>query len=147
MQMRLTIYTYDLYDMVDISRLEEGDILRIGQDHITVTSIEYTAYGSLLINGGLDAGGYELRTDDNTVFYETGYSDMKSWYPVGTILIPVSQDFIYTDCSDLDVQPRIFYPGDFLIPDTGIDYHFTPHNTTVTIEGGKVIAMERRYTP
>lgn len=147
MQMKVTVYTYDLYDMADIARLKSGDLLIIGQKEVTVTSVEESGYGSVLINGGLDAGGYELCTDENTVYYETGYSDVKSWYPLGDTTIPVSPDFQYTDRSDLDRDPIIYYPGDFLIPGTGIDYNFTPHNTTITIENGKIIAMYRIYTP
>ena len=147
LQMRLTVYTYDLYDMAELSRLEEGGILHIRGKDIPVTSLEYTLHGRVLINGGLDMGGYELRSDDGTVYYESGYSDVKSWYPIGTALIPVSQDFLYIDRSDLDAPPRIYYPGDFLHPDSGIDYRFTPHNTTVTVQNGKLLYMDRVYTP
>lgn len=147
MQMKVTVYTYDLYDMVDISRLTVGDIILLRGQEVPITGLEPTEYGSILINGGLDVGGYELRTDDNTVYYETGYSDIKSWYSLGEATIPVSQDFIYTDSSDLDQEPVTYYPGDFLIDSAGIDYHFTPYNTTITISGGKIIAMHRTYAP
>ena len=61
--------------------------------------------------------------------------------------IRVSPDFVYTDRSDLDQDPILYYPGDFLIPDTGIDYDFTPHNCTITIQDGLAISMEKIYTP
>lgn len=147
MRMRVTVYTYDLYDMVDISRLEVGSILLLQQKEVHITALERAPSGNIVINGGLDVGGYELRTDDNTVFYETGYSDVKSWYPLGEAVLQVSPDFTYTDRSDPDRPPICYYPGDFLIPGTGIDYYFTPQNTTITIENGSILAMERLYTP
>lgn len=147
MQMDVTVYAYDLYDLVDISRLKAGDTMILRQEPVLIETIEESNYGSILINGGLDLGGYELVTGEDTVYYETGYSDVKSWYPLGTATIRVSPDFVYTDRSDLDRDPILYYPGDFLIPDTGIDYDFTPHNCTITIQDGLAISMEKIYTP
>lgn len=147
MQMDVTVYAYDLYDLVDISRLKAGDTMILRQEPVLIETIEESSYGSILINGGLDLGGYELVTGEDTVYYETGYSDVKSWYALGNATIRVSPDFVYTDRSDLDQDPILYYPGDFLIPDTGIDYDFTPHNCTITIQDGLAISMEKIYTP
>ena len=146
-QMTVSVYAYDLYDAVALSQLKPGDIIVIRQQDVVITSLEYSAYGSLLINGGLDLGGYELRTDENTVYYETGYSDIKSWQKIGSITIPVSPDFVYTDCSDLDHEPISYSIEDFLNSNDVIDYHFTPHNTVIVIDNGIAVSMERRYTP
>lgn len=147
MQMQVTVYDYDLYDMVDISLLQVGDTILIRQEQVEITALEWNEAGGVVINGGLDVGGYELRTDEDGVFYEIGYSDVKSWYALGEITVPVSPDFQYTDSSDLDGGPVTYYPGDFLTEGTGIDYYFTPDNTTIVIENGLIIAMNRIYTP
>ena len=142
-----TLFEYDLYDAAELFLLKAGDSIVIRQRVVAITSIEESSYGTLLINGGLDAGGYELRTDDNTVYYETGYSDVKSWQELGVATLPVSPEFIYTDRSDLDSEPVIYSIHDFLEQNSSIDYHFTEHNTRIVIEGGIVTAMERIYTP
>lgn len=147
MQMKLTIYTYDLYDMVDIAGLEVGDSILIRQEAVVITELVRDDNGAVRINGGLDNGGYELRTDEDGVFYEIGYSDLKSYFAIGEATIPVSADFTYTDSSNPDQEPAVYPPGDFLTDGTAIDYHFVPDNTTVVIEGGKIIAMTRIYTP
>ena len=147
MQMKVTVYTYDLYDMVDIAQLKEGDTIVIKQEDVSITSLENNEYGTIIINGGLDQGGYELYTDDNTVFYENGYSDVKSYYELGEVTIPVSSDFLYTDTSDLDKDATIYYPGDFLTDNAGIDYNFTPYNTSIIIVDGYITSMNRLYTP
>lgn len=146
MQMDVTVYTYDLYDMVDIAMLKEGDTIIIRGEEVMVTSLERTDMG-LLINGGLDENGYEFRTDETTVWYEIGYSDMKSYYEVGKATIRVSADMNFYDSSDLDKGEVIYYPGDFLTDDAGMVYHFVPHNTSIVIEDGMIIKMSRRYTP
>ena len=146
MQMDVTVYDYDLYDMVDMAALKEGDVIVIRDQEVTVTSVERSEK-SLLINGGLDNNGYEFGTDDTTVWYERGYSDAKSYYEVGKATIRVSADMNFYDTSDLDKGEVLYYPGDFLTDKAGIVYHFVPNNTSIVIENGKIISMYRSYMP
>ena len=145
--MDVTAFVYDLYDMVDIALLEEGDIITIREKEVRVDSIERNENGTVNINGGLDKGGHEFHTDDNTVFYESGYSDVKSYYELGKVTLNVSAEFTYTDASDLDKDPVVYPVGEFLTAAEGIDYYFNPNNTTITIQDGVVVEMKRVYTP
>lgn len=145
--MDVTVFVYDLYDMVDISLMKEGDTILRGQDEILISSIERKESGLVLINGGLDKGGFELYTEGNTVYYEKGYSDSKFYYELGKVTLPVSPDFIYNDASDLDKDAVIFSAEDFLKDASDIDYHFYANNTTIQIEKGYVTAMTRVYVP
>lgn len=147
MQMDVTVYTYDLYDMVDIAQLEVGSRIELRGEMVEITALERTAAGMVRINGGLDAGGYDLWTNDSGVFFETGYSDVKTYYELGKATLRVSTDFVFTDSSNLDADPTIYYPGDFLTDDAGIDYDFTPHNTSIVVADGEIVSMERVYTP
>lgn len=145
MQMKVTVYTYDQYDMVDIAQLKAGDTIRIDSREVTVTSVERSEHGDVLVNGGLENGGYTLRTDNDGTFYACRENDAKSWYALGETTIRVSPDFLFTDKSQQ--TPVTYYPGDFLVEGTGIDYNFTPYNTTITIENGRIIAMNRVFVP
>ena len=146
MQMDLKIYSYDCYDMVDISNLKVGDTLVRHSDEVQVTSIEQNDAGTIYINGGLDNGGFDLVTDDCGVFYEMGYNDHKNWYQVGEATIRVSADFKGSDCADPELGEVVIYPGDFLV-DAVTNYDFMPYNTTIRIEGGQIVEMNRRYIP
>lgn len=146
MQMDMKIYSYDCYDMVDISNLKVGDTLVRHSDEVQVTSIEQNDAGTIYINGGLDNGGFDLVTDDCGVFYEMGYNDHKNWYQVGEATIRVSADFKGSDCADPELGEVVIYPGDFLV-DAVTNYDFTPYNTTIRIEGGQIVEMNRRYIP
>ena len=147
MRLDVEIYTYDLYDMVDMASLKEGDTIRIRQKEVVVTSIEHNDFGTLMINGGIENGGYDFFTNDSGVYFECGLSDMKSYYEIGEVTLRVSPDFEFYDSSDLDKGEVLYYPGDFLTSDAGIVYHFVPYNTSIVIEDGMVIRMERVYTP
>lgn len=147
MQMKVTVYTYELFDLVDISQLKAGDTLTIRQQDVPVTSVERDESGLMQINGGLEQGGYNLVTYDDGVFFEILPSDAKYWQELGEATMRVSPDFIYTDSSDLDKGEVVYYPGDFLVEGTGIDYNFSPNNTTIVIENERIVAMNRVYIP
>lgn len=146
MQMDVTVYTYDLYDMVDIASLKEGDTIVIRKQEIKVTSLERLEK-DILINGGLENDGYEFRTDDTTVWYECGYNDSKFYYELGEATIRVSAEMNFYDSSDLDKGEVMYYPGDFLTDKAGIIYHFVPENTKIVITDGKIVEMYRNYMP
>ena len=146
MQMDLKLYSYDQYDMVDISRLKVGDILVTHAGEVEIPAHDRNENGNLLINGGLEDNGFDLITDETGVYYECGYSDAKNWHEIGEATIRVSVDFMYYDTSDLDKGEILYYPGDFLIGAV-TDYNFTPHNTTIRVENGQIIEMHRVYTP
>ena len=146
MQMDVTIYSYDKYDMVDISMLNVGDILVTHAGEVEITTLERKENGTILINGGLYEDGFDLITDESGIFYECGYNDAKNWYEIGEATIRVSADFQYHDTSDLEAGEILYYPGSFLIGEV-TDYNFTPYNTTIRVENGQIIEMHRVYIP
>ena len=143
----VTVYIYDLYDMVDIAMLAPGDTIILRGEEVLVTDLVRTDSGAVQINGGLDAGGYELRTDEHTVYYETGYSDVKTWFELGKAVLPVSADFVFTDNADPESDTQIFTLEDLFTDKVKHIYGFSPYNTRIVIEGGVITQMERIYTP
>ena len=78
MQMAVTVYDYDKYDMVDISMLKVGDILVTHGGEVEIVSLDRNKNGTVLINGGLDENGFDLATDDSGIYYESGYNDTRT---------------------------------------------------------------------
>ena len=101
----------------------------------------------MVLNGGLEQGGYDLTTDDETVYYLAGFDDYKSWRALGTVTLPVNEEFTYLDASDLEKDAEVWYVGDFLTPGTQLPDGLTPNNTTVTIQNGEVVELVRSYVP
>ena len=146
MQMDVKIYTYDLYDAAGIAGLQVGDVIVTHAGEQEVTAFGRNEAGYVCINGGLDGGGFELAPEGGGIFSEIGYSDMKNWYEVGEATIRVSTDFLGHDNADPDGGEVIIYPGDFLVGAV-TNYDFTPHNTTIRVEGGQIVELNRRYVP
>ena len=147
MQLDVTVYDYELFDMVDVSNLKEGDTIAIQGNVVTIETLEILESGLIFINGGMDNGGYDLWHDESGVYFEHGYNDAKAYYSLGEATIRVSADFEFVDASDLDKGETTYYPGDFLTDGAGIEYFFTPNNTKIVIEDGQIIGMTRIYTP
>lgn len=146
MVMDVTVYSYELYDMVDIASLNEDDIIVRKNEQVTITQLEHLESGLVRINGGEENGGFDLISNDGTVYYETGMSDVKSYYILGKATLPVADEFEYVDESDLDNGAKQYFAGDFLT-ESGIEYNFIPHNTSIVIQNGTVIKMNKFYMP
>ena len=143
----VTVYDYDLYDMVDIATLKGGDTIVIRGEEVVIEALEQDSFGGVLINGGPDMDGYLLRTDENTVYYEIGFNDAKSWQPVKELTATVSEDFTFTDASDPDKGTVTYSFADMAAADSQIYFPLQPANTTAIIENSVIMAMERFYTP
>ena len=147
MQLDVTVYDYDLYDMEDISNLKEGDTIVIQGTDVVVESLEVLESGLLFINGGMENGGYDLWNANGNFYFEHGFNDMKFYKALGEATLKVSEDFKFVDNSDWDKGEVVYSFNDLLTADSGIMYNFTPNNTSVVIENGEVVSMTRIFTP
>ena len=145
LQMNINVYTYDLYDMVDIAGLKVGDtFMRLGEK-VEIKEIKRLDTGLIHINGGEEKGGFDLYTNENTVYYECGLSDIKAYYELGEVTLPLHENFVYSDESDLDAEPILYTAEDLLTEKN--QYMFTPHNTKVIIQNGYIVKMIKSYMP
>ena len=147
MVMDVTVYSYELYDMVDIASLKENDVILRKNEEVKFTEIERLETGLVRINGGEENGGFDLGSNDSTVYYESGMNDIKAYYELGSVTLPVSDEFEYVDESDLDADAKKYFAEDFLKDDAGIEYNFSPNNTSIVIENGTIIKMNKTYMP
>ena len=145
--MDVSVYSYEIYDAGNIAFLKENDVIVRKNEEIEVTQIERLESGLIRINGGEENGGFDLVSNDSSVYYETGMSDAKAYYEVGKLTLPVSEEFEYIDKSDLDAKPKYYSFKDFIADDSGIEYRFTPHNTSIVIKNGAIVNMSKVYIP
>lgn len=142
-------YDYELFDMVDISMLTEGDTIVLSGEDMKINSIERNDMGLITINGGLEEGGTYLRTDGDTVYFEVGMSDVKTYRELGEITIPLSPDMVYSVEEDYGEEPVIYSLEEFKnIPEERFSYH--PHYTKIHIENGvngTITKIEIRWVP
>ena len=139
-EITLTVYDYDIYDIVDISLLAVGDTIVVDGKDMVVASRE-DKDGFVTINGGLEQGGVDLTSDDSGVYYAVGMDDAKSYHELGKITVPVAEGFVLTDNSDPD-HPDETYAASDLAKLAGEGVGFTANNTH-----GELTVLARSYTP
>lgn len=145
----VTVYDYELFDMVDVSMLREGDTIVLSGKDMVIETIERNDMGLITINGGLEEGGTYLKTDENTIYYEIGMNDMKTYRELGEITIPLSPDMVYSLEADYGEEPVICSLEDFKNLSEE-EYYFTPHNTKIYVKNGVngyITKIERRWVP
>lgn len=154
-QATLSVYGYDSYLPEDIDALQEGSVLRIhDQGDTTVTKLTATSIdrdadnGYVTINGGIEAGGVEL-TLDHDVYRTVTFDDYPVYYEMGEVTLSLAGGVTLSD-SSADPQAEA-------VETTGADAvaaainadpdNWTTYNTTLVVQGGKVLEVRRIWVP
>lgn len=143
----ITVYAYDMYDMVDIANLKEGDTISINGENVEINSIEKEENGAVLINGGIDNDGFTLATDDSTIYHLFDYNDAKVYNEVGKISLKLAEDFAMNDSSDLENPNAVYTAEDLLKEESAFNFIFTPNDTTAQIANNEIVSITRIFTP
>ena len=149
-ELTFTVYWEDTFDVVEISQLAPGDTLYVGDTVVDVETVEEDECGDLLINGGLDNGGVTLRPyDEDNCWRAVLEDDYHTYFNWGEATLPLSEDVTFTDGWDIEKDP-VTVSGAEAVADaiTGTDMnYFSSLNTTVRVEGGKIVEIVRAYMP
>lgn len=142
-------YNMDLYDAVEISLLQVGDTLLYRGEPMVVATIEERGEG-LDINGGIDNGGCCLYGYEGGTYVAREYDDHAVYSPIGTLRVAIDPNCILVDCGEEPLDPSDTISSGLRQYLEGLeDYRqlFFQLNTVVTVEHGKVTAINRRWIP
>lgn len=142
-------YNMDLYDAVEISLLQVGDTLLYRGEPMVVATIEERGEG-LDINGGIDNGGCCLYGYEGGTYVAREYDDHAVYSPIGTFRVAIDPNCILVDCGEEPLDHSDTISSGLRQYLAGLeDYRqlFFQLNTVVTIEHGKVTAINRRWIP
>ena len=143
------IFTTDLYDIVDINTLNVGDMLLWDEQVVEVESIEKQEDGAVVINGGYDNDGCVLAPVEESNCYVVVLDDDYNTYTAyGETDLTLAETATYTDASLPDADPvTADYAGIVeAIKGAELDV-FTYLNTTIRVENGQIVEINRHYMP
>ncbi len=142
------VFSEDVYDIVDVNTLAVGDTLVVSGESYAVTGVE-NLDGDVLVNGGLDEGGFTLVPEDESNCYRVrGYDDLTTYTERGVTTLMVDPSATFTDGWNIEADPVMTgYDGIVEAMQASENDSFTPYNTTVRIEAGKVVEINRVYVP
>lgn len=147
LNIHMKIYDYELFDLVDISLLKEGDIIILNGNAVSIESLEQLESGLIRINGGTEEGGHDLMTDNSGVYYETTMDMGRKYFAIGEATFKVDQDFKFLDQANLKNSNSVYYAGDLIILKNTIDFSCTAYDSSITVKDGSIINITRKYTP
>lgn len=147
--LKMTVYTQDLYDAVAISQMKVGDTIMYSGEPMVVSSVK-EANGGLDINGGLDEGGCCLAAYEGGTYVARNWDDHATYTKLGKAEIPLAEDFVIIDCGDNPDDPSdTIRTNQKQYIENLKDYKkdFFQLNTRVTIVNGMVKEINRRWIP
>ena len=146
--LKLTIYAEDCYDIAELDALAVGDILWAGGEAIAIESLERD--GGLVINGGIEEDGFYMLPfeEDNCwkMYLLDGYP---TYTECGGTALPLADDATFTDGWDIAREPVTAGGAEAVAAAVnGTDMEdFIPYNTTVRVEGGRIVEIFRDFIP
>lgn len=144
------IFTMDVYDGAEVNALTTGDTLMVENEAYSVVTVG-NEDGAITINPDdedqapialipLDEECYEYR-----LFLE---DDAATYTEAGMTTLVLDDTAVYNDSADLDKEPIIANGDDIANAiTTSEDTYFNEYNTTVRVENGKVVEINRIYVP
>ena len=147
--LRMTVYSKDLYDAVEISRMQVGDTLVYTGAPMVIESIE-ELHGGIAINGDIDNGGCCLAGYEGGTYVARNWDDHATYTKLGTAEVALADDFVIIDCGEFPTDPAdTIRTGQKLYLESLKDSRreFFSLNTLVTIEKGMVTEINRRWIP
>lgn len=155
----LRVYSYDIYDKDDVDGLAVGDKIRCHKEYMTgnqlaeieVQSIEKNdRYSIVSINGGMEnEDGLDLMQMDDDRYRTLTDDDYPVYYEVGEKTCTLAEDVVLKD--------SFAAPQAEVVETTGADavaaalnaepdgWHV--YNTTVVVQGGKILEVRRIWVP
>ena len=152
------VFGYDIYKKEEIEKLAVGDKIIFheegaAQDQCVITEVKSIERNDqhhfVSINGGMEQpGGLDLKLEDD-VYRTMTFDDYPLYYEMGEKTMPLAEDVVLKD-SSADPQAEA-------VETTGADAvaaainadpdNWTTYNTTLVVQGGKVLEVRRIWVP
>ena len=152
------VFSCDIYKKEEIEKLAVGDKITFheegaAQDQCVITEVKSIERNDqhhfVSINGGMEQpGGLDLKLEDDTYRTMT-FDDYPLYYEMGEKTMPLADDAVLKD-SSADPQAEA-------VETTGADAvaaainadpdNWTTYNTTLVVQGGKVLEVRRIWVP
>ena len=153
------VFDYDIYKKEEIENLAVGDKITFHEEGaawnqlvtVVVESIEKNdQYHLVTINGGMEEQyGLDLKLEEDDTYRTMTFDDYPVYYEMGEKTMPLAEDVVLKD-SSADPQAEA-------VETTGADAvaaainadpdNWTTYNTTLVVQGGKVLEVRRIWVP
>ena len=149
-RMTCSVFSKDLYDAVDVSRMRPGDTLIYEGKPMVIVSVKDNK-GAKTVNGGIENGGAELVANGGGTYRTMLMDDYSVHTNLGKTKLRLAKDLTLVDCGADFRDPSDTVRSNFKdyldrLPDYRKD-NFNCLNTELVIKNGFVTEIHRRWTP
>ena len=153
------VFSYDRYKKEDVENLAVGDKITFHEEgaawnqvvNAEVTSVERNdQYHLVSINGGMEQpGGLDLKLEDDDTYRTMTFDDYPLYYEMGEKTMPLAEDVVLKDSSaDPQAEAVETTGADAVAAAINADAdNWTTYNTTLVVQGGKVLEVRRIWVP
>ncbi len=142
------IYAMDLYDADEMEALQAGDSIVVVGETFKVKTVTRRG-NTIIVNGGMDrSDGNEFAlTDDGNAYKVRMFDDAATYTEQGVTALTVDPSAVFVDQSDPSRTVRANYNRIVGAMLASANAYFDQYNTTITIENGRVVEINRIYIP
>lgn len=144
------LYAEELFDVVDVHEMKEGDFLFQGDCDYEIESLT-EENGAILVNGGLDEGGVTLLGGEGGTYYAQNYDDLPFLVDLGGTELTIASTVVLKDTSNPDDN---FQEHDAKGAANCVDYmcntdwiFISPTSTKIRVENKKIVEIIFNYVP
>lgn len=153
-RMNCECYEEELFDVVEIKLLQEGDTITVEDDQvIEIRSLKKDANGGdVVINGGIDSeDGLVLSPGEGGTYHVRGLDDCPSYHFLGRKEFELAKNVVLTDTADIENRcPEKKVEGDEAVVKHILenDYIDPPaRGCRICLEGETITEIEISYVP
>ena len=153
------VFSCDIYKKEEIEKLAIGDKITFHEEGaawnqfvtVAVESIEKNdQYHLVTINGGMEEQyGLDLKLEEDGTYRTMTFDDYPVYYEMGEKTLPLAEDVVLKDSSADPQAEAVETTGASAVaaainadPD-----NWTTYNTTLVVQGGKVLEVRRIWVP
>ena len=148
-KLSMDVFSEDLYDSAEVSKLKAGDTLIYIGEPIVVKDVNFRD-SFVTVNGGIEEGGADFTAKRGGTYRGTQLDGHSTYTSLGKVSLPLAADFKLIDCGDnpTDAYDTIKVAQESYLKKVK-DYKkdFSPLNTKVIIKNGAIASIIRRWIP
>ena len=141
------LYSEQYYDAVEFSKLKAGDIIKVNNEDIVVSTIETNDFGLTIINGGIEEGGAEfMALESGGVLQYSGFDGYPTYDDLGVKSFKISSNVVINDSTDFESDtPVSVNIEDFA--SFAESHELNRLNTSIRTENNEIVEINVRFIP
>lgn len=118
-KLSMDVFSEDLYDSAEVSKLKAGDTLIYIGEPIVVKDVNFRD-SFVTVNGGIEEGGADFTAKRDGTYRGTQLDGHSTYTSLGKVTLPLAADFKLIDCGDNPTDELNFY---FFFLSSALAYH------------------------